>query len=349
MLSVLSAHGLSLLLSVAPSLAAGGGRGVGDTYALHLLDPSGPGLSQATAVQPAGGLVVGMARGAGSFVPAVWIEGVLHELPLPRGTTQGAAEGVNGSGTVVGSGTGPGGDRAFVYSHGSMTALEPLAGSQSYADDINDAGFVVGASSHPAGPYNAAVLWTPRGLPVALGSPASATSVARAINEASQVVGEVDTVPLGQPRPFLWANGTLRMLEVLPGEAHGLAVDINDHGVVAGTSIGASQPGFADYEAVVWVNGVVHALPMPAGVVWSTSHAINNRNEVVGEAARHPNGLEQPFLWSQGEVVFLEDLNLTAPVEGWTFRQARDISDSGLIVGWGLLDGQMRGFVLTPQ
>lgn len=349
MLSALSLHGLSWMLSAAPSLAAAGGPGVGDTYALHLLEPSGAGLTQATAVQNGGGLVVGLTQGPSSIVPAVWIEGVLHDLPLPRGTTQGAAEGVNKSGTVVGSGTGPGGDQAFVYTRGAMMTLEPLAGAQSHADDLNDAGFVVGASSHSAGPYNAAVLWTPSGLPLALGSPASATSIARAINEANQVVGEVDTVPPGQPRPFLWANGTLRMLEALPGEPHGLAADINDHGVVAGTSIGASPPGFADHEAVVWINGVVHALPMPAWVVWSTSHSINNRNELVGEAARHPNGQQRPFLWSHGEVVLLEDLKLTVPVEGWTFRQARDIDDTGRIVGWGLLDGQVRGFVLTPQ
>jgi hypothetical protein len=43
------------------------------------------------------------------------------------------------------------------------------------------------------------------------------------------------------------------------------------------------------------------------------------------------------------------DLNgLIDPASGWTLAAARDINDSGWIVGTGTLNGQARAFLLTP-
>jgi uncharacterized membrane protein len=296
-----------------------------------------------------GGIVVGSARETpGSFVPALWAEGVRHDLPLPPGTSQGVAMNVNKSGAIVGFGNVPF-EQAFHYRNGSMLLLKPIEGNRTVANDIDDDGFAVGASSDSAAAHpHAACLWTPAGEPIALGTPASSTSIARAMNEAQQVVGEVDYLPTSQPRPFLWTDGRLRMLEVLPGDPHGRAADINDHGVIVGESIGVETiPGVSNYEAVFWVNGSVQALPMPPGINYSRCAAINNQGDIVGDASRHQFGLPAPFLFHQGVVTTLEEL--AGPLDGWTFAHAQDIDENGRIVGVGYLHGDLRAFVLVPR
>ena len=45
----------------------------------------------------------------------------------------------------------------------------------------------------------------------------------------------------------------------------------------------------------------------------------------------------------------IRDLNnLLDPQTGWTLTFARDINNSGQIVGYGEVNGERRGFILTP-
>jgi hypothetical protein len=84
---------------------------------------------------------------------------------------------------------------------------------------------------------------------------------------------------------------------------------------------------------------------MPEGIRWSKGNAINDHGDVVGDARRHPNGAYHPFLWRQGAAVFLEEL---VTLDGWFFYSASDIDESGVIVGTGKLNGEVRAFMLTP-
>jgi hypothetical protein len=53
------------------------------------------------------------------------------------------------------------------------------------------------------------------------------------------------------------------------------------------------------------------------------------------------------FLWN--ETFGFADLNTLIPPEsGWRLEQADAINDAGHIVGHGLFNGEVRGFLLTP-
>jgi probable HAF family extracellular repeat protein len=74
--------------------------------------------------------------------------------------------------------------------------------------------------------------------------------------------------------------------------------------------------------------------------------AINDRGQVVGSSRTATSGTStHAFLWENGEIVDLNDL--IVPGSGWVLQQATCINASGQIVGTGLLNGQVRAFLLT--
>jgi hypothetical protein len=60
-----------------------------------------------------------------------------------------------------------------------------------------------------------------------------------------------------------------------------------------------------------------------------------------------PNTYNAAVLWQDGQLVNLNDL---IPADsGWVLVGAYGINNDGVIVGYGFLDGEQRGFVLTPD
>ena len=176
------------------------------------------------------------------------------------------ANGINGSGQIVGTSEASGGEKnvkhAFLYSQGTMTDLGTLSGYQSSGGvAINDQGQVAGSSSKTDGDDSdlirrQAFLWQ-RGTMRSLGTlPGYQDSYATGLNSRGQVVGMASTPipflsflnahpssgsppPDDPPRPFLYENGRMTDLNaLLPAhsgwvleEAHG----INDKGQIVGT------------------------------------------------------------------------------------------------------------------
>jgi hypothetical protein len=93
-------------------------------------------------------------------------------------------------------------------------------------------------------------------------------------------------------------------------------------------------------------------LPHPQGYEASRARGINDEGQVVGHAYL-PNfpSLRVPshaMLWqANGSVIPLNDRIQGGT--GWVLLEARDIHNDGSIVGIGLLNGERRGFLLTPQ
>jgi probable HAF family extracellular repeat protein len=90
---------------------------------------------------------------------AIWRDGVLTPIaPAPSG-----AGGINDRGQVIGSISGTGGSRAFVWERGQLTVLPALIQGQtsSYATDINNAGRIVGETDvqEPSGTRQVATVW----------------------------------------------------------------------------------------------------------------------------------------------------------------------------------------------
>ena len=82
-----------------------------------------------------------------------------------------------------------------------------------------------------------------------------------------------------------------------------------------------------------------------AGGQQSAAYAINERGDIVGfsEGSDHS---ARAVIVTAG---VMRDLNGLIPSgSGWVLTEARDINDAGRIVGTGWLDGEQRGFLLTP-
>ena len=147
-----------------------------------------------------------------------------------------------------------------------------------------------------------------------------------AINDDGTVVGNSDR-PGGSAEQAYRTDGvTATALESLDPTAPSTANDVNDAGVVVGTTGQA---------AARWVGGELETLFDGA------ANAVADTGAVVGVSAEGT-----AVLWQDGELVDLNDL--VDPSAGWILYEARDITpDGSVIVGVGERFGETRGFRLA--
>ena len=173
---------------------------------------------------------------------------------------------------------------------------------------------------------------------------ATSHDIAGAINNRGQVVGNSETRLKDEKgkvisHAFLWQNGRMRDLGVLPGYTHSEAVAINDRGQVVGLSCveGLCVEGTA---AFIWENGRMHSLGALPGDRDSDPVAINAKGWIVGTSGSHvvDEGGFQAVLWRNGKITGLGKQNgqSTAPT---------DANERGQIVGTIGFDGN-RGVFL---
>ncbi|MBW3656220.1 MAG: hypothetical protein KY444_08935, partial [Gemmatimonadetes bacterium] len=152
--------------------------------------------------------------------------GGTRELPPLQGDTGSVAFAVNNIGQAAGYSSGPGGQRAVVWSaQGVPTALPGFANSRALA--VNERGDVAGVSG--SGPGRRPVVWpagqVARELPLLAGH---AAGEAYAINSRGDIVGYSATTA-GTRRATLWDGGTgVVELATLPGGNFSQAFGIND-------------------------------------------------------------------------------------------------------------------------
>jgi probable HAF family extracellular repeat protein len=200
-------------------------------------------------------LIVGPGAPDRSFI---WEAGVMTELGTLGGYTD--AHGMNEVGQVVGASLAdlPGGEqqiRAFLWEDGEMTGLNPLPGDvATEAFDVNESGEIVGSSWWYTTQFfsaKQATLWRNGGEEIIdLGyvpappyscseAPYWHKSIARAINNSGQIVGEAMCIASGGAKAaFLWEDGVMYNLNDLIPSGGGWellsALDINDAGQIVG-------------------------------------------------------------------------------------------------------------------
>jgi probable HAF family extracellular repeat protein len=222
------------------------------------------------------GAVAGRAA-SGNLV--VWKDGAVTDLGV-----KGTVGGMNLDGIVVGSYNPGGASRAFAWRAGVLQDLGNLganAGTASSANAINARGDIVGNSNNHAFVYQ-------NGLMRDLGTLGGASSIARGIDDAGEIVGMAADAN-GVPTPFVY-RGTMQAIANAAG--YSAAIAINARGQVIGSGEGI-------YGYVV-ENGTLtrlDAIPAVAAKGWRHLEpaAINDRGWIAGTATT-PSGDLRAFL-----------------------------------------------------
>ncbi|MCB1785818.1 MAG: DUF3466 family protein [Gammaproteobacteria bacterium] len=139
----------------------------------------------------------------------------------------------------------------------------------------------------------------------------------------------------------------------LPIPYGGYAKAINNLEMIVGATGSSSTTGeyahayLYDYHA-----DTLHDLGTLNGGLTSSAADINDSNQVVGTSwlVTQLTSLSDPtqyhaFLWEDGQMTDLNDR--VAADSGWILTAATAINDAGDVVGTGLLNGQVHGFLLT--
>jgi len=195
-------------------------------------------ISAAHAINERGD-IAGMSYTAFGEVHAVlWRHGALIDLGALPGELEAWAVAINNSGQVVGISEGLT-TRAFIWSHGVMRIVGSTDGSFSEAIDINDRGQVLGAGD-VAGTRPPVIWYGP--TTTVLGIEDAYSGRATGINNRGQAVGTLTYLPNEDRIPVLWDYGTIvRLPTAVPPPNYpidGLPSDINNHGVIAGSTGG---------------------------------------------------------------------------------------------------------------
>jgi probable HAF family extracellular repeat protein len=251
--------------------------------------------------------------------------------------------GVNDSGTVAGySYNSSNIEHAFLWQSG--TAMQDLGAG--YGFGINNSGQVVGEFIY-TGNRPHAFLWRNGSGMQDIGTLGGGGSVAHAINNHGQVVGEATTANDTVSHAFLWQSGSpMQDLGTFEGK-NTVATDVNDLGLVVGYN-GST----VTHHAFLWQNdkGMQSLGVLPGGFNASYAHGVNDNGEIVGDCymvdqySRDSN--YHAFIYSNETMT---DLNsLITPSLGWTLNVVCAINNSRQIVGYGTIGGQTHAFLLTP-
>ena len=201
------------------------------------------------------------------------------------------ATGVNDAGVVVGTADSPDGPvRPFVWHGGAMREVSGHAGN---ATAISESGAVLGVVSPPSSERRP-FLWKDGEmtfLPTLDAGPAKPSAIPGALNADDVIVGSSMSAD-GKMHACLWKDGRVTDLGGLMDGVTSAATDINDAGVVVGTSgIPPSlAPPKGTMHAVRWTDGKISDLNslLPAGSGWelTAAIAINNDGAILGRGRK---------------------------------------------------------------
>ena len=273
-------------------------------------------------------------------------KGLIQDLGTLGGTLS-FGLGIANSGEIVGSSqlAGDSTSHAFRVKHGVMFDLGTLGGELSYANGISSSGEIAGTST-TADHFYRAFLFS-RGNMMELGTLGGNESFGEAINRFGAVTGVSYLAGNSALHAFLYQDGVMTDLGSLLGGSALFDVSaghaINDKGQVVGETVVSYDIG---HHAFLFTGGKMIDLGTFGGSI-SIAHGINNDGFVVGEASLPNDQDRHAFLYIPDKG--MTDLNsLIAAGSGWTLHVAQAINDKGEIVGFGLINGKSRAFLLKP-
>ncbi len=317
---------------------------------LGLIDPAdfaSPGFG----VSP-GGVATG--RSWGSAMQAFsWTEaGGLVALPLYPGRPYNVGNAANDAGTVVGTGatTSWGADPLpLIWKNGVVSQL-PLPFVQSFgrAFGVNASDVAVGSIG--AGNSEYGVIYKGDSATVITRQTPEGCFIRTAldVNDAGLIVGfGIDPSDGARNVGFVYDMSADTAFEVgaLPGDNGAIAFGVSNAGHVVGSSMMNQGEGMP----FIWTaaGGIVE-IPLPPGASLGSARAVNADGWAVGTAG---GVYAVPFLYDGTQTYALADL--LEPGTGWglddnTSSSAEGISEDGIIVGTGELNGEIRAYAMIP-
>lgn len=292
------------------------------------------------------GTVVGQAEnGTGELVAFVFAAGVIEELPLLTDGSDASAASINTAGVIVGTCRNAAGvSRAVKWEKVNdawtivdLGTLDVNNAGLGVATRINDNGVIVGyATVSVPGPSHACV-WdgatkTDLGTLSFVGN--FAYSQGLGINSAGEVTGFAYATFQG-PEHGMVHNGS-RSEDITPAEHFGLAQwhNINDGGTLAGYVSGPTATDSAFRPATHIRGEGTTLLPLITDLPEGYAYDINNGGVVVGaNFLLNPVPTPNVFKAFRTERGVTADLNLITTGLPGVMTEARDVSDTDMIVG----------------
>jgi hypothetical protein len=168
------------------------------------------------------------------------------------------------------------------------------------------------------------------------------------INDSGRVVGQgIDPTNAARNVGIVYDIGSSSAFEVgaLPGFNGALAFAVSNTGYVVGSSMLNQGSGLP----FIWSQaGGIVAIPLATGTTQGSARAVNSAGWVVGNDS---SAFSIPFLYNGAATYRLADLIPAGT--GWdlsmnTSSSALGISDSNIIVGTGVLNGQTHAYAMVP-
>ncbi|GAG13166.1 unnamed protein product, partial [marine sediment metagenome] len=241
----------------------------------------------------------------------VWMCDMMTDIGTPDGFLVSGATSVNDYGQVVGYANGAYQSQyAYLWEDGNWTYIGTLPDlDYSASFDINNPGQIVG-HSFMLGPGGGSLAWIYEdGNLTGLGTLGGGRSSAYALNDEGQVVGSSRTNN-NKTHAFLWENGTMTDLGVLPNETGSAAYDINENGQVCGSSSHKlNQYPFPTFRTACFWDGddIIEIGKLPGYTRNNAAGGINDQCQVVGYSSDNGND-PHAFIWEDGVLTDLNDL-----------------------------------------
>ena len=117
-------------------------------------------------------------------------------------------------------------------------------------------------------------------------------------------------------------------LSNLPAHPYGVGNAANDHGTIVGT--GSTTFFGSSPLPVIWQDGAVAQLPLPAGQTFGRAYGLNNADVAVGSVGSGNGEVGVIYTTDSASII------TTTTENGSYVRTAFAINDSGLVVGFGI-------------